>query len=51
MNIFVPRDDLFGCTRELNLGAKHGKQYFLPVTPDIMDAVYQVKIKYDHDKC
>ena len=48
MNIFVPRDDLFGCARELNLGAK---QYFLPVTPDIMDAVYHVKIKYDHDKC
>ena len=51
MNIFVPRDDLFGCASELNLGAKHSKRYFLPVMPDIMDATYQVKIKYDHDKC
>ena len=51
MNIFVPRDDVFGCARELNFGAKHGKQYFLLVMPDIMDAVYQVNIKYDHDKC
>ena len=51
MNIFVKRDNLFGCACELNLGTKHGKQYFLPVTPDIMDAVYRVKIKYDHDKC
>ena len=51
MNIFVPRDDFLGSARELNLGAKHGKQYFLSVTPDIMNAVYRVEIKYDHDKC
>ena len=44
MNIFAPRDDLFRSRRELNLGAKHGKRYFLPVTPDIMDAVHQVKV-------
>ena len=52
MNIFAPRDDLFRSRRELNLGAKHGKRYFLPVTPDNMDAVHQVKVKYmyDHDK-
>ena len=40
MKIFVSRDDHFGFARELNFGAKDGKQYFVPVTPDITDAVY-----------
>ena len=29
MNIFVPRDDLFDCARELNLGAKTRQTVFL----------------------